>query len=97
MILVEIGFLCCFFAFFAFAKLNIHVLRLIISLEALMLSLLVFLYSFVMNLEISSHFFLLLLVFAASEAAIGLSLLVRILRMRGNDYVTSISSLNFYV
>nr|YP_004222141.1 NADH dehydrogenase subunit 4L [Berthellina sp. TLT-2006]ABK92221.1 NADH dehydrogenase subunit 4L [Berthellina sp. TLT-2006] len=95
MILVEVGFLCFLFSFVAFAKLNMHVLSLLISLEALMLSIIVFLYSLVMNLEVSSHFFLILLVFAASEAAMGLSLLVSMLRLRGNDYVTSLNSLSF--
>ena len=95
-ILSEVGFLCFLFAFIAFAKLNSHILRLLISLEALILSLLVFLYSLVINIEISSHFFLILLVFAASEAAMGLSLLVSMLRVRGNDYVSSLTSLKFY-
>nr|AUJ21242.1 NADH dehydrogenase subunit 4L [Hypselodoris bullocki] len=72
-----------------------HILTLLISLEALMLSLLVFLFSFSMLFSSSFHVFLILLTFAACEAAMGLALLVSILRIRGNDYVMSLSTLNF--
>nr|YP_010996924.1 NADH dehydrogenase subunit 4L [Dendrodoris krusensternii]WPH63908.1 NADH dehydrogenase subunit 4L [Dendrodoris krusensternii] len=83
-------------SFFSFAKLNKHILTLLISLEALMLSLLVFLFSFCLLNSSNYLMFLVLLTFAASEAALGLSLMVSILRLRGNDYVTSFSSLSFY-
>nr|YP_009445810.1 NADH dehydrogenase subunit 4L [Hypselodoris apolegma]ATX68398.1 NADH dehydrogenase subunit 4L [Hypselodoris apolegma] len=81
---------------FVFSKLNMHILSLLISLEALMLSLLIFLFSFSMLYGSSFHIFLILLTFAACEAALGLALLVSILRIRGNDYVISLSTLNFY-
>nr|YP_010429312.1 NADH dehydrogenase subunit 4L [Glossodoris acosti]USQ67491.1 NADH dehydrogenase subunit 4L [Glossodoris acosti] len=82
-------------AFFSFSKLNMHILILLISLETLMLSLLMFLLSFCFLSGSSFHLFLILLTFAACEAALGLALLVSILRLRGNDYVMSFSSLNF--
>nr|YP_010983245.1 NADH dehydrogenase subunit 4L [Hypselodoris whitei]WOK01427.1 NADH dehydrogenase subunit 4L [Hypselodoris whitei] len=82
-------------ALFVFSKLNMHILTLLISLEALMLSLLVFLFSFSLLYGSSFHIFLILLTFAACEAALGLALLVSILRVRGNDYVMSLTTLNF--
>nr|YP_009271539.1 NADH dehydrogenase subunit 4L [Hypselodoris festiva]ANX10019.1 NADH dehydrogenase subunit 4L [Hypselodoris festiva] len=82
-------------SFFSFSSLNSHILALLISLEALMLSLLVFLFSFSMLFGSSFHIFLILLTFAACEAALGLGLLVSLLRVRGNDYVMSLSTLNF--
>ena len=67
-----------------------HTLRVLISLEAMILSLLVLLYS------LSSQYLLLvLLTFAACEAALGLSLLVSILRVRGSDRVGVLSSNQF--
>nr|YP_010121338.1 NADH dehydrogenase subunit 4L [Ceratodoris hiroi]QRC77953.1 NADH dehydrogenase subunit 4L [Ceratodoris hiroi] len=81
---------------FTFSKMNMHILILLISLEALMLSLLVFLFSFSLIYTSGFHMFLILLTFAACEAALGLGLLVSILRVRGNDYVSSVSTLNFY-
>nr|YP_010429299.1 NADH dehydrogenase subunit 4L [Goniobranchus leopardus]USQ67478.1 NADH dehydrogenase subunit 4L [Goniobranchus leopardus] len=95
MFLMKISWLGIGVSFFTFSKLNTHILILLISLEALMLSLLVFLLSFSFLYGTSFHLFLVLLTFAACEAALGLALLVSILRLRGNDYVMSFSSLNF--
>nr|YP_010574761.1 NADH dehydrogenase subunit 4L [Verconia nivalis]UZI00332.1 NADH dehydrogenase subunit 4L [Verconia nivalis] len=95
MYLMKISWLGIGVSFFSFAKLNKHMLILLISLEALMLSLLVFLLSFSFFYGISFHLFLVLLTFAACEAALGLGLLVSMLRLRGNDYVSSLSTLNF--
>nr|YP_010574722.1 NADH dehydrogenase subunit 4L [Triopha modesta]UZI00293.1 NADH dehydrogenase subunit 4L [Triopha modesta] len=95
MFLVKISWLGVGVSFFTFAKLNMHILILLISLEALMLSLLMFMISFSLLYTAGFHLFLVLLTFAACEAALGLALLVSILRVRGNDYVTSFSSLNF--
>nr|YP_010373162.1 NADH dehydrogenase subunit 4L [Aldisa cooperi] len=83
-------------SFFAFGKLNMHILIMLISLEALMLSLLTFMLSFLLIHGMNFHLFLVLLTFAACEAALGLALLVSLLRLRGNDYVMSMNSLNFY-
>ena len=94
--LLGIGLVLFFVGSIVFGKLNNHLLRVLICLEALILSLLVFLYNYIVNFESARPLFLVLLVFAASEAAIGLSLLVRMLRTRGNDYVTSFNTLNFY-
>lgn len=80
-----------------YSKLNRRMLRVLIRLEGLILRLLVFIFGSLMYVGQGSHFFLILLTFAACEAALGLSLLVRILRLRGNDYINSFSSLKFYV
>nr|YP_010970161.1 NADH dehydrogenase subunit 4L [Phyllidiella hageni]WNR50672.1 NADH dehydrogenase subunit 4L [Phyllidiella hageni]WNR50685.1 NADH dehydrogenase subunit 4L [Phyllidiella hageni]WNR50698.1 NADH dehydrogenase subunit 4L [Phyllidiella hageni] len=83
-------------SFFSFTKLNDHILILLISLEALMLSLLVFIFSTCLIFNMSYSMFLVLLTFAACEAALGLSLLVSILRLRSNDFVMSFNSMKFY-
>nr|WIS40132.1 NADH dehydrogenase subunit 4L [Facelina auriculata] len=82
---------------FSYAKLNVRILSVLISLEGLMLSLLLLFFSSLSLSGQSKHFLLILLTFAACEAALGLSLLVSVLRLRSNDYVSSLSSLNFYV
>nr|YP_010574735.1 NADH dehydrogenase subunit 4L [Carminodoris armata]UZI00306.1 NADH dehydrogenase subunit 4L [Carminodoris armata] len=94
--LLKLSWLGISTSLFAFIKLNSHTLILLISLEALMLSLLTFIFSFSLMYSTSYHLFLILLTFAACEASLGLALLVSILRLRSNDYVTSFSSLNFY-
>nr|YP_009827424.1 NADH dehydrogenase subunit 4L [Hermissenda emurai]QIV24371.1 NADH dehydrogenase subunit 4L [Hermissenda emurai] len=94
---MNVSSLGIFSSLIAFSKLNMRLLSMLISLESLMLSLLVLFYSSVTLMGYSLHFFLGFLVFAACEAALGLSLLVAFLRLRGNDYVPSFSTLNFYV
>lgn len=69
---------------------------LLIRLEALILRLLVFYLGFFILHGRIFKFFLALLTLAACEAALGLSILVRVLRVRGNDLVLSFNSLNFY-
>nr|NP_702979.1 NADH dehydrogenase subunit 4L [Tyrannodoris europaea]AAL91062.1 NADH dehydrogenase subunit 4L [Tyrannodoris europaea] len=78
-----------------YAKFNVRLLSVLISLEGLMLSLLAFFYSSLSFTGIEMHYFLVLLTFAACEAALGLSLLVSVLRLRSNDYIPTFSSLNF--
>nr|WNR50724.1 NADH dehydrogenase subunit 4L [Phyllidiella sp. a LZ-2021] len=93
---MKISWLGVITSFFTFTKLNSHILILLISLEALMLSLLAFIFAFCLVYEISYLMFLVLLTFAACEAALGLSMLVSILRLRGNDFSTSFNSMKFY-
>nr|YP_010836960.1 NADH dehydrogenase subunit 4L [Dendronotus frondosus]WGC92353.1 NADH dehydrogenase subunit 4L [Dendronotus frondosus] len=97
MFLLKVSGVGIFGSLLSYSKLNVRMLGVLISLEALMLSLLVLLFGSLTYLGVSLHYFLILLTFAACEAALGLSLLVSILRVRSNDYVSSFSSLNFYV
>ena len=97
MLLINVSRLGIFSSLIAFRKLNMRLLRMLIRLERLMLSLLVLFYRRITLIGYSLHFFLGFLVFAACEAALGLSLLVAFLRLRGNDYVPSFRTLNFYV
>nr|ABL09064.1 NADH dehydrogenase subunit 4L [Odontoglaja guamensis] len=89
-----ISVLSMFFSSFAFMVYQTHCLNLLICLEAMMLSLLVFSFSVLMNFS-ETYWFLVLLAFAASEAAIGLSILVSLMRIRGSDLMSIMSS-NMY-
>nr|YP_002791176.1 NADH dehydrogenase subunit 4L [Ascobulla fragilis]ACE62805.1 NADH dehydrogenase subunit 4L [Ascobulla fragilis] len=82
-------------AFFLFVENKNHTLNLLNSLEAVMLSLLVFIYAFNSMTSFNSPSFLILLTFAACEAALGLSLLVSMLRLYGNDLISTFGSVNF--
>ena len=95
--LVKISRLGLISSVLSYSKLNTRMLRVLISLEGLMLRLLLFMFRSLIFLGERGYFFLVLLTFAACEAALGLSLLVRVLRLRGNDYINSFSSLKFYV
>nr|YP_004935003.1 NADH dehydrogenase subunit 4L [Salinator rhamphidia]AEQ93895.1 NADH dehydrogenase subunit 4L [Salinator rhamphidia] len=79
--LMSVSLVLLVFFLWAFNRQRMHVLNLLISLEAVMLSVLVF-YYFVSTAYLGSgHMFLMLLTLAACEAAIGLSLLVGLLRV----------------
>nr|YP_010032937.1 NADH dehydrogenase subunit 4L [Protaeolidiella atra]QOW38671.1 NADH dehydrogenase subunit 4L [Protaeolidiella atra] len=95
MFLMKISWLGIVSSIMCYSKLNVRILSVLISLEGLMLSLLLFFYSTVCFLGYDMHYFLVLLTFAACEAALALSLLVSIIRLRSNDYIPSFSSLNF--
>nr|YP_004934887.1 NADH dehydrogenase subunit 4L [Ovatella vulcani]AEQ93843.1 NADH dehydrogenase subunit 4L [Ovatella vulcani] len=92
MLLVSISVLLMCFFIWTFTQHRSHVLNLLIILEAAMLSVLVFYYLMSVLCSSSGVMFLLLLTFAACEAALGLSLLVSVLRLRGNDLMSSLSS-----
>nr|YP_010393188.1 NADH dehydrogenase subunit 4L [Aplysia argus]UPX89350.1 NADH dehydrogenase subunit 4L [Aplysia argus] len=96
MLLFKVSLIGVFFASISFCSYQTHTLNLLISLEAVMLCLLLFSFSISTMFGMSSHLFLVLLTFAACEAALGLSLLVSMLRLRGNDLVTALSSLSFF-
>nr|YP_007475219.1 NADH dehydrogenase subunit 4L [Placida sp. 1 NY-2013]AGC56259.1 NADH dehydrogenase subunit 4L [Placida sp. 1 NY-2013] len=89
------GLVCFFGGIVAFSTYQAHTLNVLLSLEAIMLSLLVVLYTFNCFSGSPSQSFLVLLTFAACEAALGLSLLVSMLRLWGNDYVDSFGSMKF--
>nr|ABJ55887.1 NADH dehydrogenase subunit 4L [Smaragdinella calyculata] len=94
--MIKLSLFGIFFACMSFFLLQTHVLSLLISLEALMLSLLFFLFSYMSMYSTNLFWFLVLLTLAACEAALGLSLLVSMLRLRGNDYISTMSSNIFF-
>nr|QFG71047.1 NADH dehydrogenase subunit 4L [Pseudorimula sp. RSIO35641] len=69
-----------------------HLLSALLSLEAITLNLFTLLLgsSFFFNFE--SHSCLILLTLGACEASLGLAILVSLIRMHGNDYVSSFTA-----
>nr|QCS25057.1 NADH dehydrogenase subunit 4L [Lactiforis takii] len=94
--LMNVSLILMLFFLWTFSRQRMHVLNLLISLEAIMLSVLVFYYFLTVAYLGSSHMFLMLLTLAACEAAIGLSLLVGLLRVRGNDLVNSLNTTSWF-
>nr|ABJ55879.1 NADH dehydrogenase subunit 4L [Sagaminopteron nigropunctatum] len=91
---MKLSLLGIMFSLCAFIAYQVHSLSLLISLEALMLSMLMFIFSFLCSYS-DPYWMLVLLTMAACEAALGLSLLVSLLRVRGND-LSSLMSNNMY-
>nr|QFQ01327.1 NADH dehydrogenase subunit 4L [Acanthephyra smithi] len=70
-----------------------HLLNTLLSLEYIMLSIFWFMVIMIVNLGGDSYFVLFFLTLAACEGALGLALLVSVVRTHGNDNFSSFSVL----
>nr|UAM91043.1 NADH dehydrogenase subunit 4L [Illiberis pruni] len=70
-----------------------HLLIILLSLEFIVLSIFFFLLIYLMSLEYELYFLLVFLVFSVCEGALGLSILVSMIRTHGNDYFQSFNLL----
>ena len=71
-----------------------HLLITLLSLEYLMLRLFLFLFIYLIRRNIEIYFLIVFLVFRVCEGALGLSILVSIIRTHGNNYFQSFNSLS---
>nr|YP_010557036.1 NADH dehydrogenase subunit 4L [Ogcogaster segmentator]UYS92707.1 NADH dehydrogenase subunit 4L [Ogcogaster segmentator] len=70
-----------------------HLLSMLLSLEFLVLSLFFLLMIYLMNYKFEFFFSMIFLTFSVCEGALGLSILVSMIRTHGNDYFQSLSIL----
>nr|YP_002229148.1 NADH dehydrogenase subunit 4L [Ascaloptynx appendiculata]ACH89997.1 NADH dehydrogenase subunit 4L [Ascaloptynx appendiculata] len=70
-----------------------HLLSMLLSLEFVVLSLFFLLIIYLTNYEYEYFFSMIFLTFSVCEGALGLSILVSIVRTHGNDYFQSFSIL----
>nr|ATZ69844.1 NADH dehydrogenase subunit 4L [Conus raulsilvai]ATZ69948.1 NADH dehydrogenase subunit 4L [Conus gonsaloi]ATZ69961.1 NADH dehydrogenase subunit 4L [Conus gonsaloi]ATZ70104.1 NADH dehydrogenase subunit 4L [Conus verdensis]ATZ70117.1 NADH dehydrogenase subunit 4L [Conus verdensis] len=68
-----------------------HLLSILLSLEAVTMSLFVLMFSMSSNIMLMGETSLILITLGACEASLGLAILVAIIRAEGNDYVSSFS------
>nr|YP_009166772.1 NADH dehydrogenase subunit 4L [Conus tribblei]ALC75032.1 NADH dehydrogenase subunit 4L [Conus tribblei] len=68
-----------------------HLLSILLSLEAMTMSLFVLMFSMSSNITLMGESSLILITLGACEASLGLAILVAIIRAEGNDYVSSFS------
>nr|YP_009756913.1 NADH dehydrogenase subunit 4L [Batillaria attramentaria]QIM14723.1 NADH dehydrogenase subunit 4L [Batillaria attramentaria] len=68
-----------------------HLLSVLLSLEAMTMSLFILLFS-LFSLSITGETALIFITLGACEASLGLSVLVSMIRAQGNDYVSSFST-----
>nr|YP_009306199.1 NADH dehydrogenase subunit 4L [Panaorus albomaculatus]AOP18556.1 NADH dehydrogenase subunit 4L [Panaorus albomaculatus] len=78
---------------FVFCLFRNHLLILLFSLEYLVVSLFFLFFLFLVDYEL--YFLLFYLVFSVCEGALGLGVLVNIIRSHGNDMLSSISILSW--
>nr|YP_009258350.1 NADH dehydrogenase subunit 4L [Conus capitaneus]ANH79447.1 NADH dehydrogenase subunit 4L [Conus capitaneus] len=68
-----------------------HLLSILLSLEAVTMSLFVLMFSMSSNISLMGETSLILITLGACEASLGLAILVAVIRAEGNDYVSSFS------
>nr|UCC45983.1 NADH dehydrogenase subunit 4L [Eumenotes sp. HEM140] len=78
-----------------FCSTHKHLLLSLLSLEFMMLCVYYVMFMLLMNYNYELYFSLMFLVFSVCEGALGLSVLVNLVRFKGNDYLSSISSLSW--
>nr|WOR81157.1 NADH dehydrogenase subunit 4L [Micraspides sp.] len=83
----------CMNSFIMFVSKRSHLLHTLLSLEFIMLSIFWFLNIFLVEVSSELYFGLFFLTLVACEGALGLSLLVVVVRSHGNDYFDSLNIL----
>nr|AFI54795.1 NADH dehydrogenase subunit 4L [Urostylis sp. HL-2012] len=78
-----------------FCMMHKHLLQTLLSLEFLVLILFLMMFFMMFNLGYDMYMLLLFLIFTVCEGALGLSLLVIMVRNKGNDYISSMSILSW--
>nr|UOU85028.1 NADH dehydrogenase subunit 4L [Procloeon bifidum] len=72
---------------FAFAKIRNHIISTLISLEFASLSVYLYLFMLLTECDSEKYIALVYLTFAACEGALGLSILVSVIKSKGNDFI----------
>lgn len=74
---------------FIFVSLRKHLLRILLRLEFIILSIFMFLFIYLINYNLEIYLLILFLIFIVCEGALGLSILVSMIRTHGNNYFQS--------
>nr|YP_007517105.1 NADH dehydrogenase subunit 4L [Procecidochares utilis]AGG10668.1 NADH dehydrogenase subunit 4L [Procecidochares utilis]UXG57164.1 NADH dehydrogenase subunit 4L [Procecidochares utilis] len=78
---------------FVFVSNRKHLLSMLLCLEFIMLNLFLFLFMYLSLMDYSMYFSMIFLIFCVCEGALGLSILVSLIRTHGNDYFQSLNLL----
>nr|AFQ62356.1 NADH dehydrogenase subunit 4L [Peltodytes quadratus] len=70
-----------------------HLLLMLLSLEFIILSLYMLLYMYLLMYMYEYYFSMMFLVFCVCESVLGLSVLISLIRVQGNDYFLSMNML----
>nr|AJF94303.1 NADH dehydrogenase subunit 4L [Corizus sp. 'albomarginatus'] len=96
MLLINISIMFMFFSgVVAFSSVRKHLLLTLFSLEYLVLVLFLLLFIFLLFYGFEMYFILFFLVFTVCEGALGLGVLVNMIRSHGNDLLSSLSILSW--
>nr|DAZ87595.1 TPA_asm: NADH dehydrogenase subunit 4L [Euschistus heros] len=88
-------FFCFLSGVVVFCSTRKHLLLSLLSLEFIVLCVFMSIYFVMISYGAELYFSLIFLVFTVCEGALGLSILVSLVRNQGNDYLSSISILSW--
>nr|YP_001798463.1 NADH dehydrogenase subunit 4L [Trigoniophthalmus alternatus]ABS57561.1 NADH dehydrogenase subunit 4L [Trigoniophthalmus alternatus] len=91
--LILLGIGLVFSGIMVFVSVRKHLLAVLFSLEYIVLGIFILLGFFLVIFEVEVYFMLYFLTLAVCEGALGLSILVSLVRMCGNDYFLSFNTL----
>nr|QID48502.1 NADH dehydrogenase subunit 4L [Bolivaritettix lativertex] len=74
---------------YVFCSARKHLLLMLLSLEYMVLGMFFYIFMYFMMISCMSYFLVIYLIFSVCEGALGLSILVSMIRWGGNDYVFS--------
>nr|YP_006503866.1 NADH dehydrogenase subunit 4L [Elodia flavipalpis]AFA46596.1 NADH dehydrogenase subunit 4L [Elodia flavipalpis] len=89
----NLGMILFFMGIFSFVFNRKHLLSMLLSLEYIVLSLFLLLFIYLNMMNFENYFSMMFLVFSVCEGALGLSILVSMIRTHGNDYFQSFNIL----
>nr|YP_002791233.1 NADH dehydrogenase subunit 4L [Aeschyntelus notatus]ABZ01978.1 NADH dehydrogenase subunit 4L [Aeschyntelus notatus] len=96
MLMMNFSIMFMFFSgIIVFSSVRKHLLLTLFSLEYLVLVLFLFLFIFLIYFGFEMYFILFFLVFTVCEGALGLGVLVNMVRSHGNDLLSSLSILSW--
>nr|YP_010373781.1 NADH dehydrogenase subunit 4L [Malcus setosus]UPI55282.1 NADH dehydrogenase subunit 4L [Malcus setosus] len=80
---------------FSFCMFRNHILTVLFSLEYLVVVVFFLFFMYLLFMGYDLYYILIYLVFSVCEGALGLGILVNMIRMHGNDYLSSFSILSW--
>nr|YP_010286292.1 NADH dehydrogenase subunit 4L [Ornithomya biloba]UKS08901.1 NADH dehydrogenase subunit 4L [Ornithomya biloba] len=92
-LMVYLSMVLLFMGVLAFVSNRKHLLSMLLSLEYIVLSLFFMLFIYLMMMSYEFFFSMMFLTFSVCEGALGLSILVSMIRTHGNDYFQSFNVL----
>nr|QWB85725.1 NADH dehydrogenase subunit 4L [Stenodryas sp. N127] len=93
MMILIVSVFMFFFGLIVYSSKRKHLLLMLLSLEFIVLSLYLNMFFYVSQFVYEYFFLMIFLTFSVCEGVLGLSMLVSMIRVWGNDYILSFSSL----
>nr|AXS65527.1 NADH dehydrogenase subunit 4L [Laemophloeidae sp. KM-2017] len=91
--LMYLYFYMFFSGLFIFSSKRKHLLLMLLSLEFIVLVLYLYMFNYISFNSLDMFFMMIFLTMSVCEGALGLSMLISMIRMHGNDYIMNLTFL----